>query len=251
MEHFHAHSGFYVANTQTWPFGERDVFLSPSRALMDGERIANAGLRVAPIKKERPPAGAVKYRVKRLLCANDVIKDFAQSIESFKCPIDPPPFNDAGFLRVAGEQAPNRNSRVLLTEDTDRFGLRRAALDWRASDVDRRTIKIMMTAFSRYLALDEYGNVKFEEWLLDDGRPIPGVDEDGWLGAGWHHMGTTRMATSPEEGVVDSNCKVFDTSNLYIAGSSVFPTGGHANPTLSIVQITLRLCDHLDRMLAA
>lgn len=83
---------------------------------MDGERIANAGLRVAPIKKERPPAGAVKYRVKRLLCANDIIKDFAQSIESFKCPIDPPPFNDAGFLRVASEQAPNRNSRVLLTE---------------------------------------------------------------------------------------------------------------------------------------
>jgi choline dehydrogenase-like flavoprotein len=251
MEHFHAHSGYYVASTKTWPFGEEEVFLSPSRILMDSERIANAGLRVAPISKERPHAGGVKNRIKRLICANDIINDFAQSIDRFKCPIDPLPFDDAGILRVASEQVPNRNSRVLLREETDRFGLRRAALDWQANDVDRRTIKVMMTAFGRYLALHEYGNIKLEDWLLDDDSPIPGVDEDGWLGAGWHHMGTTRMATSPEEGVVDSNCKVFGTGNLYIAGSSVFPTGGHANPTLTIVQFTLRLCDHLEGMLAA
>jgi choline dehydrogenase-like flavoprotein len=53
------------------------------------------------------------------------------------------------------------------------------------------------------------------------------------------------MAASPGLGVVDQDCKVFGTRNLYIAGSSVFPTGGHAPPTLTIVQLALRLADHL------
>ncbi len=63
--------------------------------------------------------------------------------------------------------------------------------------------------------------------------------------AGNHHMGTTRMGISTQDGVVDANCRVFGVGNLYIAGSSVFPTVGHANPTLTIVQLTLRLADHL------
>jgi choline dehydrogenase-like flavoprotein len=61
-------------------------------------------------------------------------------------------------------------------------------------------------------------------------------------------MGTTRMADDPSTGVVDSNCRVFATRNLFIAGSSVFPTGGAANPTLTIVALALRLADHLDRL---
>ena len=61
----------------------------------------------------------------------------------------------------------------------------------------------------------------------------------------WHHIGTTRMAASPSEGVVDGNCRVHGTANLYVAGSSVFPTAGNANPTLTIVALALRLGDHL------
>ena len=61
----------------------------------------------------------------------------------------------------------------------------------------------------------------------------------------WHHMGTTRMATSPREGVVDANCRVHGMTNFFVAGSSVFPTSGHANPTLTIVALALRLADHL------
>jgi choline dehydrogenase-like flavoprotein len=60
-------------------------------------------------------------------------------------------------------------------------------------------------------------------------------------------MGTARMADSPAKGVVDPDCRVFGADNLYLAGSAVFPTAGHANPTLTIVQLTLRLADHLAR----
>ena len=58
-------------------------------------------------------------------------------------------------------------------------------------------------------------------------------------------MCTTRMAESPDNGVVDANQKVFGTDNLYIAGSSVFSTAGYVNPTLAIIQTTLRLADHI------
>ena len=74
------------------------------------------------------------------------------------------------------------------------------------------------------------------------------TDRDEWpqpLSGGSHHMGTTRMNDDPLRGVVDRNCKVHSVDNLYVAGSSVFPTSGVSNPTLSIVALTLRLADHL------
>ena len=62
-----------------------------------------------------------------------------------------------------------------------------------------------------------------------------------------HHMGTTRMHDSPKRGVVDADCRVHGLANLYAAGSSVFPTSGSANPTLTIVALALRLADSIRR----
>ena len=66
----------------------------------------------------------------------------------------------------------------------------------------------------------------------------------------YHHMGTTRMHRAPSEGVVDANCRVHGYANLFVAGSSVFPTSGNANPTLTIVALAIRLADHLKDELA-
>ena len=77
---------------------------------------------------------------------------------------------------------------------------------------------------------------------------IDGDDPEYWpsdVRGGSHHMGTTRMHDDPTQGVVDRNCKVHGIDNLYVIGSSVFPTSGAANPTLTIVALTLRLADHL------
>jgi len=63
-------------------------------------------------------------------------------------------------------------------------------------------------------------------------------------------MGTTRAHFSPKHGVVDANLKVHGVANLYIAGSSVFPTGGASNPTFTLVALTLRLAQHLARKVA-
>ena len=84
----------------------------------------------------------------------------------------------------------------------------------------------------------------------DKRRPVVLLTRDSAmerLRGGRHHIGTTRMAEDPTHGVVDRNCQVHGVDNLFIAGSSVFPTAGHANPTLTIVALALRLADHLKR----
>lgn len=90
------------------------------------------------------------------------------------------------------------------------------------------------------------GHLRTSEWLAEDALTWP-VDET--IGnhpiGGYHHMGTTRMSHDPKTGVVDSQCRVHGYSNLYIAGSSVFPTGGWANPTLTLLALTHRLAEHL------
>ena len=151
--------------------------------------------------------------------------------------------NFNGRLDAAYEQAPNPNSRVTLSDELDAYGLRRIVLDWRLSELDRRTARESAFEIGKKLIGLDKGRLKLADWLTDDSRNFPGLDTDEV--AGHHHMGTTRMADSPDHGVVDANCKVFGMENLFIASSSVFPTSGHANPTLTIAQMSLRLADHL------
>ena len=106
-----------------------------------------------------------------------------------------------------------------------------------------------LTAQDRHSVIEHMRSLALEFGALDIGRMMLKVEYDGrWpelVVGGNHHMGTTRMSDDPRRGVVDRNARVHGTDNLYIAGSSVFPTSGAANPTLTIVAMTLRLADHL------
>ena len=111
--------------------------------------------------------------------------------------------------------------------------MRRSALHWSLGALDKwsaiRTLEILGAELGR-------AGVGRVQVLIDEGDDWP---DD--LAGGWHHMGTTRMATDPTRGVVDADSRVHGTANLYVAGSSVFPTSGYANPTLTIVSLALRL----------
>ena len=133
----------------------------------------------------------------------------------------------------------------MLGNERDKFGMRRVDIDWRLSKIDLRTIKRGTIRFGELFATLGLGRVQVNEWLLAEHPIFPSLDEDEV--AGNHHMCTTRMGSSPQNGVVDSNQKVFEIDNFYVAGSSVFSTAGHANPTFTIVQMTLRLADHLNK----
>ena len=112
------------------------------------------------------------------------------------------------------------------------LGLNRLVLDWRIPESVHRSLHRLQELLGRALGRHGVGTLE------------PGIGEPRYTDAS-HHMGTTRMAESPRTGVVDRNCRVFGVRNLYIAGSAVFPSAGHANPTLTIVALTLRLADHL------
>ena len=150
------------------------------------------------------------------------------------------------FLRLANlcEPAPNPDSRVMLSDQKDALGQRRARLDWRLSPLDKRTIRRAQQIIGEELERAGIGRIETE--------PM-GEDDTDWpedLGWGWHHMSTTRMHDDPKKGVVDRNCRVHGISNLCVAGSSVFATGGNDLPTMSIVALALRLADHLKAAIA-
>jgi choline dehydrogenase-like flavoprotein len=138
------------------------------------------------------------------------------------------------------EQLPRPENRIELDRDTDPFGVPRVRLHWTKSAAERKCAVVASRLLGEALIKQDIGRLRISSWLLDE-EPWPEHDQL----AGAHHMGGTRMSDKPATGVVDSNCRVFGMANLYIGGSSVFPTGGHANPTFTIVQLALRLGDHL------
>lgn len=141
------------------------------------------------------------------------------------------------------EHQPNPDSRVLLTRELDDLGQRKVRLDWRLSEVDMRTVRVGGELVAMELGRLGLGRAKLLDWLVEgDGS----WGEELW--GGNHHMGTTRMSESPRLGVVDADCRVHATHNLFVAGSSVFATSGAANPTFSIVALAIRLADHLKRL---
>ena len=156
------------------------------------------------------------------------------------------------YVVARAEQAPNPASRVVLSGKRDAFGSPQIALDWRFSDVDKRSLQVLMRTLDSELQRLSLGRAEPSPWLEEESVPweMDPLISNHPVG-GYHHMGTTRMATSPREGVVDENCRVHGLENLYVAGSSVFPTGGWANPTLTILALTLRLGDHLTRAVQA
>jgi len=161
----------------------------------------------------------------------------------------PQPPGQTGVLRTACEAVANPDSRVTLSDDTDAFGLRRVALDWRLSAQDVETMRTAVVAFGAHMAEQNIGRLQMAPWLEADAPKFPGIADDEV--GGKHHLGTTRMSSDPETGVVDRNCRVHEVTNLYIGGSSVFASTGHCNPTYTIVQLALRLGDHLGERLRA
>ena len=143
------------------------------------------------------------------------------------------------------EQVPNPDSRITLADRKDRLGLNLPQLDWRLSDVDARSLRRSHELIAQEVGRSGFGRVRIE---LPDHEDLPLEDVTN---GGHHHMGTTRMHDDPKQGVVDRECRVHGYPNLFIAGSSVFSTGGFANPTMTLVALAARLADHVKEQFQA
>ena len=141
---------------------------------------------------------------------------------------------DAFTLVVNLEQEPHRDNRIVLANDAaDAYGLPRAELHWHWRAGEQAALEKLREYLAARFRESGLGIVTYERGVAPD----PNAH---------HHAGTTRMHADPGHGVVDPDSRVHGVENLYVAGASVFPTAGAANPTLTIVAMALRLADHLD-----
>lgn len=136
-------------------------------------------------------------------------------------------------LSIKNEMDPNPNNRVQLAHSRDRLGLNQTELNFQLDKSYEENLLKFLYILGHQAGENSVGRVKINAHLLND------------VVLQAHHMGTTRMADNPKQGVVDKNCKLHSVSNLYITGGSVFPTSSHVNPTLTIIALSIRLADHL------
>jgi choline dehydrogenase-like flavoprotein len=150
-------------------------------------------------------------------------------------------------LGIGCEQEPNPQSRVSLSDQTDSLGMPRTVLEWRLSGSEIRTIerfvKVLASEWKR-LGLADVGETDVPVQEREHGKNRDLIDAS-------HHIGTTRMGDDPKTSVTDSRCRVHGYDNLYIGGSSLFPTGGFSNPTLTAIALCLRTSDELKDRLRA
>jgi choline dehydrogenase-like flavoprotein len=141
-------------------------------------------------------------------------------------------------LDVNAEQEPNPESRVTLGKELDPHGVARLNIAWRTTEADHRRLveglKVMRSAFSQSSTADLH--FSDEDFEVAVSRKVP---------VGGHHIGTARMADTANEGVCDSNGELFGTKGVYIAGAAAFSTSSFANPTLTLIALSLRLAQHI------
>lgn len=132
------------------------------------------------------------------------------------------------------EQIPSIKNKITLSDKLDSFGLNKVHLDWRLSIKDFQNLINLTYELNDIFINKDFGRFRLSENILTSNF------DDNHIYASYHHIGGTRMSNDSMTGVVDENCKVHNIENLFIAGSSVFPSCGFANPTFSIVQTSLK-----------
>lgn len=233
MEHFSLQLGRYTNNPKHPIWARKNKFeFFPTEDFSRTNKIGTSVISFGEASSQSyGRLKAIKSALKESACSYQGLAEMSKSIFDFNCPGD-------GTIKTLCEQSPNINSNISLSNEKDSMGLRRVSLNWEMNALDKRTIRILAKETAKEFARLDIGRVQLMDYIINEEAEL---QPDGHC----HQMGTTRMAELPGDGVVDKDCKVFGVDNLYIAGSSVFSTGGGVNPTLSIVQLSLRLAEHL------
>lgn len=146
-------------------------------------------------------------------------------------------------LEMHGEQIPRADSRVTLTDRQDALGMPRLRIDWRYSPEDIASVRGTLDLIAQELERSGAGRLEYDRDTLEEDLMRFGA-------YGGHHIGTARMGTDPRTSVVDADCRVHSVHDLFVAGSAAFPTSSQANPTLTLIALSLRLGKHLAQRLA-
>jgi len=230
--------------------------LSMKREIQEKEHLLNASAGFLFSLPEDEGFGLLRAVVKRrarvapVRLAAETLRCFPQLLEAswlhlFAGRI----FTPGAWCEVSAgfEQEPDPESRLTLSEKRDEVGMPLARLHWRLTPKTFTTAVRFSELIDQTLQEWGVGRLRAQNWLRQ------GLPPDGWdanFSDQNHHIGTTRMSSEETKGVVDPNLKVHTQENLFIASSSVFPTSGHSNPTLTILALSIRLADHLKGKMA-
>lgn len=208
-------------------FQDKSIAMAPVSVISEGmqkdRRLLNSGIQLHPLSDTAPQSASAGVAEKALL---DLFGPTSGKLQRF-------------ILGTVNEQAPNKASRLYLSKFPDKLGQPKVALNWRLSEQDKTSIYQSALILGHEIAKTGLGRLRIT---------LPPVSEDWPLIRGYgHHMGSTRMSFNYNDGVVDPNLKVHGLNNCYVASSSVFPTGGSANPTLTLIALCLRLAEEIKR----
>ena len=208
--------------------------LAPNRNFIKREKINN--IRISFRKYDESFKKTIKHRIKDLVCiAPNLGKKVVESI------VKDQPLHCFSTVKFSIEQKPIFDNKIILSDKTDIYGMPKVKLYWNIQSDVFRSLRIVLENIGEQLIKKKYGRIGIDRYVFDESFKF---SKDIFSGGG-HHIGGTIMGDNQSNSVVDKNLKVHNTENLYILGSSTFTTGGHSNPTFSIVQFSLRLADHL------
>lgn len=228
--------GRFALDSKT-PWKNGKITLNPSPELIRKTKICNAVLSFDPDFQAESygRTRVLKQSLRNFVCKSQSATELSRKVIDFNCVGD-------GYITSMIEQSPNLDSRVTLDKTVDIFDIPKVIHNWKYNDLDIHTISTLGIEAAKEMARLKVARVQLADYILD--KDIPSKE----LGHHCHQMGTTRMSAAPKDGVVDENLRVHGVKNLYIAGSSVFPTGGGCNPTFTLTMLSIRLGEHLNTL---
>ena len=246
MEHPHINVGgafidrqaFFRSSHNSHPKNQSYAFISPTSSYIGNSKLSCC-LRFKLYEKGKE-SQSISEGTKKWI--KESMEDLACLDSDFTLKIAGREFKCYSSIKAVFEQPPRYANRIELDPSSkDIFGVPKIKLYWKQSLDLKETIIEVLKETGIFFKERDIGRLYIDNWLLEKSEPFP---EHGEL-AGYHHMGGTRMSKDRNLGIVDKNLSLFDHNNIFVLGSSVFPSSGHANPTLTIVQLSLRWAKYI------
>jgi len=234
-------------NIHFWKGKKYSIRLSLNRSFQVANKLLNcsASIMFSLPKDAYDPYNELKslkkdFSIKRLLKLSGSAKSISKSLWAYFFDRFYYKANAAITLSLMMEQEPTLDSYISTSKQKDDFGINQALVNWKISEPTWHTTVTSADALKKEIERSGFGDVILYPHINSETK-----DWSNLLSDVCHHMGGCRMSALPEDGVVDSNLKVWNEPNVYVCSQAVFPTSSHSNPVLTMLALGYRLADHL------
>ena len=205
------------------------IYISANKKFLKKKNIPNSGIYI-----QFKTVNKKNNLIKQLRCvAPKYVKNLYERIYA----------KDIYEIRISTlqEQVASKENYIDLSNRKDPNNIPLTKIYWKKSILEKKSARAICEELADIFLNKEIGRIALKEYLYNESLDYNVV-------SGNHQLGGTRIGENIYDSVVDKNLKVHGTKNLFINGSSIFRTGGHAHPTYTIVKLSLRLADHLSKL---